>query len=46
MKQKQAGRPPKWDCEIVPMLRRVPKQKVEEIDQAIEKICEELKTKK
>ena len=46
MKQSQAGRPQKYQGEIVPILRRVPKQKVKEIDQAIEKICEDLKTKK
>ena len=36
----------KQGVEVVRLQRRVPKQKVEEIDQAIEQICKTLKTKK
>lgn len=48
MNERNAGAKPKYKegIEVVRLQRRVPKQKVKEIDQAIEKICEGLKTKK
>ena len=48
MNERNAGAKPKYKqgVEVVRFQRRVPKEKINEIDQAIEKICEGLKTKK
>jgi hypothetical protein len=45
-KEKKAGRPPEYDAPTKAITRRVPTEKITEIDNAINKICEDLKTKK
>ena len=46
--ERNAGAKPKFKegIEVVRLQRRVPKIKLTEIDNAINKICEDLKTKK
>jgi hypothetical protein len=44
--ERNAGRTPNYKGEIVPITRRVPKDKIEEIDEAIGEICEPLLNKK
>jgi hypothetical protein len=45
-KQSTSGRKPNWSVETKAITRRVPTEKITEIDNAINKICEDLKTKK
>ena len=45
-KQSTSGRKPKWNAPTEAITRRVPTEKITEIDNAINKICEDLKTKR
>lgn len=44
--ERNAGRKPNWNVPTTPITRRVPTEKIEEIDESIKKICEPLVNKK
>lgn len=44
--ERNAGRKSNWSVPTTPITRRVPTEKIKEIDESIKKICEHLINKK